>query len=104
MGRSSAATPATLRVAWGSGADHLTLPSCEAAGSRCWNGFRSPSGAIAMITFRVDDMTCGHCVATIKRAVNDVDAGAGVDIDLAAHRVRITPVRADEQALRDAIR
>ena len=40
-----------------------------------------------MISFQVNDMTCGHCVATITKAVRSVDHGAKVEIDLAAHRV-----------------
>jgi copper chaperone len=57
-----------------------------------------------MITFDVKDMTCGHCVATITKAVQAADPQARVDIDLAAHRVRIEPAEADEQALAAAIR
>ena len=42
-----------------------------------------------MIEFTVNDMTCGHCVSTITKAVKGVDAAGKVEIDLAAHRVRI---------------
>lgn len=42
-----------------------------------------------MTTFQVLDMTCGHCVATITKAVKALDAGAAVEIDLAAHTVRV---------------
>ena len=57
-----------------------------------------------MITFQVDDMSCGHCVAAITRAVKDADREAQVQVDLGSHRVRIEPVAADAQALADAIR
>ena len=57
-----------------------------------------------MITFQVDDMSCGHCVAAITRAVKDADREAQVQVDLGSHRVRIKPVAADAQALADAIR
>ena len=40
-----------------------------------------------MITFQVDDMTCGHCVSMITKAVRDADKKATVNIDLASHRV-----------------
>lgn len=40
-------------------------------------------------TFRVDDMTCGHCVATITKAVQAADAGAAVTVDLARHLVSV---------------
>jgi copper chaperone len=42
-----------------------------------------------MIEFTVNDMTCGHCVSTIARAVKDVDASGRCEIDLAAKKVRI---------------
>ena len=42
-----------------------------------------------MNTFEVKDMTCGHCVSTITKAVTALDPGAKVQIDLAAHRVEI---------------
>lgn len=44
-----------------------------------------------MIAFKIEDMTCGHCVAAITKAVQAVDPAAKVDIDLAAHQVRIDP-------------
>ncbi|MBK6470277.1 MAG: heavy-metal-associated domain-containing protein [Betaproteobacteria bacterium] len=56
-----------------------------------------------MITFEVQDMTCGHCVSTITQAVKALDAHASVRIDLAAHRVDIEPASADAVALREAI-
>lgn len=56
-----------------------------------------------MITFEVQDMTCGHCVSTITQAVKTLDAQARVQIDLARHRVDIEPATADAAALRAAI-
>ena len=56
-----------------------------------------------MITFQVQDMTCGHCVAALTRAVPPPDPGPPVTVDLAAHRVGIEPVRADGPALARAI-
>ena len=57
-----------------------------------------------MITFEVNDMTCGHCAGAITRAVKGVDSDAAVEVDLATHRVRIEPRSADEAALQEAIR
>ena len=57
-----------------------------------------------MITFEVNDMTCGHCVSTITKALKAVDPGAQVHIDLALHRVQIEPTEADEAELSDAIK
>jgi copper chaperone len=56
-----------------------------------------------MISYLVDDMTCGHCVRAITEAVHAVDPDAQVEIDLAQHRVRVDPIRADDAALRAAI-
>ena len=57
-----------------------------------------------MISFQVNDMTCGHCVSSITKAVKALDSGAKVQIDLAAHRVEIDPSRADAVGLSDAIK
>lgn len=56
-----------------------------------------------MIAFEVKDMTCGHCVSTITKAVGAVDRDAGVRIDLAAHRVEVEPATADAAKIRAAI-
>jgi copper chaperone len=56
-----------------------------------------------MIAFEVKDMTCGHCVSTITKAVRAADKDAKVDIDLARHLVQIEPADADAQELSDAI-
>lgn len=56
-----------------------------------------------MITFEVKDMTCQHCVATITRAVAEVDAQAAVRVDLATHRVEIESSTASAQALSQSI-
>lgn len=41
------------------------------------------------IEFTVPDMTCGHCVQTITRAVHALDQTAEVDITLDDHHVKI---------------
>jgi len=56
-----------------------------------------------MISFEVNDMTCGHCVRAITEAVQAADGGARVQVDLAAHRVQIEPVAAQAAALLHAI-
>ena len=57
-----------------------------------------------MITFEVQDMTCGHCVSSITKAVRAIDQGAQVTADLATHRVRIEPSGSGRTQLSDAIR
>ena len=42
-----------------------------------------------MIELNVPDMSCGHCVSTITRAVKEVDSEGSIDVDLQAHKVRI---------------
>ena len=56
-----------------------------------------------MIAFKIDDMTCGHCVQTITQAVKGVDAGATLRIDLASHRVEIDSTKLDASRLQNAI-
>jgi len=57
-----------------------------------------------MISFQVNDMTCGHCVSTVTKALKAVDQDAKVQIDLATHRVQVEPVSADADELADAIK
>ncbi|MEO5805037.1 heavy-metal-associated domain-containing protein [Devosia sp.] len=58
-----------------------------------------------MHSFQVNDLTCGHCVATVEKAVKGVDADAIVKIDLATHKVDIEsrkPVSQFAQAIESA--
>ncbi len=57
-----------------------------------------------MIAFEVNDMTCGHCVSTITKALKATDKDAKVAIDLASHRVQVEPVSADAEELAEAIK
>ncbi|MBL8359690.1 MAG: heavy-metal-associated domain-containing protein [Rubrivivax sp.] len=57
-----------------------------------------------MIAFQVNDMTCGHCVSTITKALKATDKDAKVQIDLATHRVQVEPVSADAAALEEAVK
>ena len=40
-----------------------------------------------MQEFKVEGMTCAHCVRAVERAVGSVDPGADVVVDLAAGTV-----------------
>jgi copper chaperone len=57
-----------------------------------------------MIVFNVLDMTCGHCVGVITKAVRVVDPQASVNVDLSMHRVEIRDSAASPQAFAQAIR
>lgn len=57
-----------------------------------------------MLSFHVQDMSCGHCVRSITRALTAVDPRAVVECDLATHRVQVQADQADAQAFAQAIR
>lgn len=42
-----------------------------------------------MLKLNVPDMTCGHCAATVTKAVKSVDEAATVNIDLPSQTVAI---------------
>lgn len=56
-----------------------------------------------MVTFRVPDMTCGHCASTIARAVATVDKGAWRYVSVSEKLVSIASP-APEAAFAEAIR
>lgn len=56
-----------------------------------------------MTTFRIPDMTCGHCASTIARAVASVDKNARVEVSIAQKLVSVASA-APEGELADAIR
>ena len=42
-----------------------------------------------MVTFKVNDMTCGHCASTITEAVTSVDRSARVEVDIPRKLVHV---------------
>lgn len=42
-----------------------------------------------MIEFEVKNMSCGHCVGVITKAVKQLDPGATVETDLTNKKVRV---------------
>ncbi|ANC80131.1 copper resistance protein CopZ [Pseudomonas putida SJTE-1] len=52
-----------------------------------------------MQVFNVQGMTCGHCVKAVTRAVQEQDAEARVEVDLAGKQVRVQSELAQEQIL-----
>jgi copper chaperone CopZ len=42
-----------------------------------------------MYELKVEDMTCGHCMSRVTKAVKSVDPLARIQIDLQQKRVRI---------------
>lgn len=58
-----------------------------------------------MYELDVQNMSCGHCVATVTKAVRALDAGATVDVDLAGKKVKVqsaTPLERIKAAIADA--
>jgi copper chaperone len=54
-------------------------------------------------TFTVNDMTCNHCVGTVRSALEEALPETQVDIDLASKKVRFTGDRTrGEEAIREA--
>ena len=56
-----------------------------------------------MQVFKVQGMSCGHCVRAITQAVQARDQAADVQVDLAAGEVRVASRLAEEHVL-EAIR
>jgi copper chaperone len=56
-----------------------------------------------MISFLIQDMTCGHCVASVTKAVQAADPAAQVQARLSEHRVDIAGSQASAEQLRAAI-
>lgn len=56
-----------------------------------------------MPEFKVENMTCGHCVSAVTKAVKEADPAAQVRADLAAGRVEVASALPPER-LAEAIR
>ena len=53
-----------------------------------------------MIELNVQDMTCGHCVSAVTRAVKSMDPQASVEVDLDTKRVRVDGSGSPEALIR----
>lgn len=49
-----------------------------------------------LIEFKIDAMTCGHCVRTVTQAVQQADPKARVTVDLPTHRVQVETAKPRE--------
>jgi len=52
-----------------------------------------------MQSFKVQGMTCGHCVRAITRAVQSEDQAAEVQVDLGAGEVRVASRLPEERVI-----
>ena len=57
-----------------------------------------------MVSYRVDDMTCGGCAGRINRALKQLDYRAEVGISVSERLVRVQSKEATETELAAAIR
>lgn len=55
-----------------------------------------------MLVLNVPEMSCGHCVATIEKAVHSVDPAARIAADLGSKSVRVEST-AGADAIRQAL-
>ena len=65
------------------------------------NATTAPEPATKTSTFRVDDMTCGHCARTIKTAIETTLSGTTVTADPGSKRVSV--VGSDDYAAISAV-
>lgn len=56
-----------------------------------------------MITFHVNDMTCGHCASVINKALKAIDDESKVTIDLERRLVSVVSTQSTIEEIRDAI-
>jgi copper chaperone len=55
-------------------------------------------------TYRVEGVTCDHCVQTVSSEVGKVDGVQDVDVQLATGEVTVTGETVDDTAIRSAIK
>ncbi|WP_434678210.1 heavy-metal-associated domain-containing protein [Pseudomonas sp. R1-18] len=52
-----------------------------------------------MQLFRVQGMTCGHCVRAVTQAITNDDPAADVNVDLSSGRVQVTSALSAERII-----
>lgn len=56
------------------------------------------------LTLNVPEMSCGHCVAAVSGAVEQVAGVSAVDVDLASKRVEVTGEGLERTTVASAVR
>ena len=59
-------------------------------------------GSTSMYEYDIPDMSCGHCVASVEKAIKAIDPKANADVDLMKRRALVTSA-VDPQAIAAAI-
>ncbi len=54
---------------------------------------------LSTTTYAVSGMTCGHCKATLTKAIGELDGVTEVGVDLATGQVTVTSATAPDDAL-----
>ncbi|GHC81638.1 heavy-metal-associated domain-containing protein [Streptomyces collinus] len=55
-------------------------------------------------TYAVSGMSCGHCKATLTRAIGELDGVSGVEVDLDSGHVTVTgSAEPDDAAVAEAV-
>ena len=54
-------------------------------------------------TYTVSGMTCGHCVASVREEVGEVEGVRAVDVDLESGRVSVAGEGFSDEAVRAAV-
>jgi copper chaperone len=54
-------------------------------------------------TIRIEGMSCGHCVKSVKGALEELEGVSVEEVDLGGARVRYDPARIDRNAIARAI-
>jgi copper chaperone len=57
----------------------------------------------AVLTYRVDGMSCAHCVTAVTGEVGQVAGVDAVDVDLGTKLVRVQGAGVDDAAVRAAV-
>lgn len=55
------------------------------------------------VTLQVDGMSCGHCVASVQRALKAVTGVDDADVKIGSATVRFDPASATTDQIRDAV-
>lgn len=58
---------------------------------------------MANITLKVEGMSCGHCVKSIEKALNNIGASGKVDLSAKKVEVQFDQSRLSQEAIKEAI-
>ena len=56
-----------------------------------------------MMAFEVEGMSCAHCVKSVTKAIQSLDAASDVQVDLAGKTVKVDRSQLTQQQLEAAI-